>query len=211
MRLVVFDVLSCPAKGALAVGAPFRRRHTCPPKAFRRRSTPPKAYRRRRCPEGLCPEGTLPPKAPHIKILETEDDTPSEEEEVESVGGTPTGVLCEQVVPLLRYLDRKATKYGNPRHRGSYVELVRNRTRIKVATNFELMVLDQKYRQLEERYNFLQEQCTISRKLQNAAIQLRDEVAANAQREIEELRAKVETGINSEQAQNRILAEKLVR
>ncbi|OAE27168.1 hypothetical protein AXG93_4666s1400 [Marchantia polymorpha subsp. ruderalis] len=34
-----------------------------------------------------------------IEILE--DDSGSEEEEVESVQGTPTGVLCEQVVPLL--------------------------------------------------------------------------------------------------------------
>ncbi|OAE33325.1 hypothetical protein AXG93_4123s1000 [Marchantia polymorpha subsp. ruderalis] len=82
------------------------------------------------------------------EILETEDDTPLEEEEVESVRGTPTGVLCKQVVPLLRYLDLKATKYADPRHRGFYVELVRNRTRIKVATNPELEALDQKYRQL---------------------------------------------------------------
>ncbi|OAE32389.1 hypothetical protein AXG93_3671s1080 [Marchantia polymorpha subsp. ruderalis] len=44
------------------------------------------------------------------EILETEEDTPSEEEEVQSVRGTPTGVLYEQVVQLLRYLDRKATK-----------------------------------------------------------------------------------------------------
>ncbi|OAE32620.1 hypothetical protein AXG93_3515s1040 [Marchantia polymorpha subsp. ruderalis] len=69
------------------------------------------------------------------EILETKDDTPSKEEEVQSVRGTPTGVLCEQVVPLLRYLDRKATKYGDPRQCGFYVELVRNWTRIKVATN----------------------------------------------------------------------------
>ncbi|OAE36018.1 hypothetical protein AXG93_838s1040 [Marchantia polymorpha subsp. ruderalis] len=85
------------------------------------------------------------------EILETEDNTASEEEEAESVRGTPTGVLCEQVVPLLRCLDRKAPKYADPRHRGSYVELVRNWTRIKVATNPELIALDQKYRQLEER------------------------------------------------------------
>ncbi|OAE28289.1 hypothetical protein AXG93_2507s1000 [Marchantia polymorpha subsp. ruderalis] len=110
------------------------------------------------------------------EILETEDDTSLEEEEVESVRGTPTGVLCEQMVPLLRYLDRKAIKYGDPCHRGSYVELVRNRTRIKVATNPEVMALDQKYRQLEERYNFLQDQCIIPRKLQKTAIQLRDEL-----------------------------------
>lgn len=83
------------------------------------------------------------------EILETEDDTPSEEEEVQSMRGTPTGVLYEQVVPLLRYLDRKATKYGDPRQCGTYVELIRNQTRIKVATNPELMSLDQKYRHME--------------------------------------------------------------
>ncbi|OAE28903.1 hypothetical protein AXG93_510s1000 [Marchantia polymorpha subsp. ruderalis] len=86
----------------------------------------------------------LPRISAATKILETEDETPSDEEEVQSVRGTPTGVLCEQVVPLLRYLDRKATKYGDPRQCGSYVELVRNRTWIKEATNPELMILDQK-------------------------------------------------------------------
>ncbi|OAE35189.1 hypothetical protein AXG93_2947s1060 [Marchantia polymorpha subsp. ruderalis] len=62
------------------------------------------------------------------EILNIEYGTGSEEEEVESVQGTPTGVLCEQVMPLLRYLDRKATRYADPRHRRSYVKLVRNRT-----------------------------------------------------------------------------------
>ncbi|OAE24589.1 hypothetical protein AXG93_1603s1000 [Marchantia polymorpha subsp. ruderalis] len=76
------------------------------------------------------------------EILKREEDTPSEEEELQSMRGTPTGVLCEQVVPLLRYLDRKATKYGDPRQCGSYVELVLNRTQMKVATNPALMVLD---------------------------------------------------------------------
>ncbi|OAE35594.1 hypothetical protein AXG93_2841s1290 [Marchantia polymorpha subsp. ruderalis] len=91
------------------------------------------------------------------EILEIKDDTPLEEEKVESVRGTPTGVLCEQVVPLLRYLNCKATKDADPCHRGSYVELVRNWTPIKVAMNPELEALDEKYRQLEERCNFLQE------------------------------------------------------
>lgn len=42
-------------------------------------------------------------------------------------------------------------------------------------------------------------------------IQLRDELMSKAQRKIEERRARFETEINSEQAQNRILAEELVR
>lgn len=75
---------------------------------------------------------------------------------------------------------------------GSYVELVRNRTRIKVATNRELMILDQKYRKLEERYNFFHDQCALARKLQKAALRLRDEMVTNlAWREIDEMRAKV--------------------
>lgn len=72
------------------------------------------------------------------EILNSEDDedeSSSEEQEEKSVQGTPTRVLCEQVVPLLRYLDRKVAKYGDPRHRGSYVELVRNPTRTKVMTS----------------------------------------------------------------------------
>ncbi|OAE29763.1 hypothetical protein AXG93_810s1040 [Marchantia polymorpha subsp. ruderalis] len=43
------------------------------------------------------------------------------------------------------------------------------------------------------------------------AIQLQDEIVSNAQRKIDELRAKVQTEISAEQTQNRILAEELVR
>ncbi|OAE26845.1 hypothetical protein AXG93_2923s1000 [Marchantia polymorpha subsp. ruderalis] len=46
------------------------------------------------------------------EILNSEDDEEGEsgsgEEEEQLVAGTPTAALCEQVVPLLRYLDRKA-------------------------------------------------------------------------------------------------------
>lgn len=38
-----------------------------------------------------------------------------------------------QVLPLLQYLDRKREKYAEDRTNQSYVEIVRNRTRIKVA------------------------------------------------------------------------------
>ncbi|OAE34220.1 hypothetical protein AXG93_3131s1000 [Marchantia polymorpha subsp. ruderalis] len=61
--------------------------------------------------EAARPSARESPRNPAAtKILETEDDTPLEEEEVQSVRGTPTRVLCEQVVPLLRYLDCKVTK-----------------------------------------------------------------------------------------------------
>ncbi|OAE34716.1 hypothetical protein AXG93_265s1010 [Marchantia polymorpha subsp. ruderalis] len=106
----------------------------------------------------------------------------------------------------------------DPRHqrrhgvgRGRRSVGARNRTRIKVATNPELIALDQKYRQLKERYDFLQEQFTISRRLQKAALQLRDELVSKFQREFEELRAKVQMEFIFEQAQNKIMAEELVR
>ncbi|OAE18316.1 hypothetical protein AXG93_4371s1000 [Marchantia polymorpha subsp. ruderalis] len=104
------------------------------------------------------------------EILDLEDESSSEGREVEWEQGTPTGVLCEQVVRLLQYLDRKAAKYADPRHKGSYVELVRNQTRIKVATNPELISLDRKYRELEEKNNALQGHLTLSRKLQKAVL-----------------------------------------
>ncbi|OAE18956.1 hypothetical protein AXG93_2732s1000 [Marchantia polymorpha subsp. ruderalis] len=66
------------------------------------------------------------------EILDSEDDeeeSGSDEEEEQAMKGTPTTALCEQVVPLLRYLDRKVTKYADPRQPGSYVELVVNQTR----------------------------------------------------------------------------------
>ncbi|OAE21012.1 hypothetical protein AXG93_2024s1250 [Marchantia polymorpha subsp. ruderalis] len=100
------------------------------------------------------------------EILDTEDDTSSEEEEVESVR-----------------------------------ELVRNRTRIKVATNPELMALDQKYRQLEECYNFLQDQCTLSRKLQKTAIQLRNELSEAARKADEELLGRLQSQCDELRAQ----------
>ncbi|OAE23325.1 hypothetical protein AXG93_4093s1010 [Marchantia polymorpha subsp. ruderalis] len=98
------------------------------------------------------------------------------------------GVLCEQVVPLLRYLDRKAAKYADPRHRRSYVELVRNRTRFKVATNPKLISLDQKYRELEEKNTVLHGHVTLSRRLHKTVLQLRDDAAAEAQLEFEKQR-----------------------
>ncbi|OAE29338.1 hypothetical protein AXG93_3102s1650 [Marchantia polymorpha subsp. ruderalis] len=137
-------------------------------------------------------------------------DLPAPKAHVPSVRGTPTGVLCEQVVPLLRYLDRKVAKYMNPRLCGSFVELVRNRTRIKVATNPKLIVLDQKYRQLEERYNFRQDQWALARKLQKAALKLQDEMVTNSRRENNELRAKVQTNFRVEQIQIRNLTDELV-
>ncbi|OAE23633.1 hypothetical protein AXG93_4084s1000 [Marchantia polymorpha subsp. ruderalis] len=133
--------------------------------------------------EATRPSSRESPRISVAKVnLDLEDESSSEGQEVESVQGTPTRVLCEQVVPLLGDLDRKAAKYADRRHRGSYVKLVRNRTRIKVATNPQLISLDRKYRELEEKNDALQGHLTLSRKLHKAP-QLRDDAAAEALRE----------------------------
>ncbi|OAE26936.1 hypothetical protein AXG93_4413s1200 [Marchantia polymorpha subsp. ruderalis] len=46
---------------------------------------------------------------------------------------------------------------------------------------------------------------------QKAALKLRDEMVINARREIDELRAKVQTDFSAEQVQSRTLADELVR
>ncbi|OAE30401.1 hypothetical protein AXG93_3612s1240 [Marchantia polymorpha subsp. ruderalis] len=86
------------------------------------------------------------------EILELEEETHSEEEEVESVQGTPTGVLCEQV-----------------------------------------------------------DQWALTRKLQKAALKLRDEMVKRARHELDELRAKIQTDISVKHVQIRNLTKELVR
>lgn len=44
----------------------------------------------------------------------------------------------------------------------------------------------------------MQDQCVLSLKLQKTAIKLRDEIVSNAQREIDEMRAKVQMEITAE-------------
>ncbi|OAE21819.1 hypothetical protein AXG93_1855s1000 [Marchantia polymorpha subsp. ruderalis] len=55
------------------------------------------------------------------------------------------------------------------------------------------------------------DQWALARKLQKAALKLRDEMVANARREIDELRAKVQTDSCVEQIEIRNLADELVR
>ncbi|OAE30501.1 hypothetical protein AXG93_3575s1040 [Marchantia polymorpha subsp. ruderalis] len=52
-----------------------------------------------------------------------------------SVGLSAADMLSEQVIPLLRYLDGKLEKYAESSIARSYVELVRSRTRTKVAAS----------------------------------------------------------------------------
>ncbi|OAE22321.1 hypothetical protein AXG93_1504s1310 [Marchantia polymorpha subsp. ruderalis] len=107
--------------------------------------------------------GQSPTNSMATEILNSEDDeeggstesvsgSESTEEEEQEMVGAPTAALCEQVVPLLRYLDRKVEKYADPRQPGSYVELVRRRTRTKVHTSKLLARVDQELKDLRERH-----------------------------------------------------------
>ncbi|OAE30917.1 hypothetical protein AXG93_1640s1000 [Marchantia polymorpha subsp. ruderalis] len=70
---------------------------------------------------------------------------------------------------------------------------------------------DQKYRNLEERYNFLQDQWALTRKLQMAALKLQDEMVERVRRELNELRAKFHMDLSDKRVQIRNLIEELVR
>ncbi|OAE34656.1 hypothetical protein AXG93_4034s1090 [Marchantia polymorpha subsp. ruderalis] len=85
-------------------------------------------------------------------------------EEEEEIVGAPAAALCEQVVPLLRYLDRKIDKYADPRQPWSYVELVRRRTRTKVHTSKLLARVDRELKELREQYDCLWGQYNLVRK-----------------------------------------------
>ncbi|OAE33259.1 hypothetical protein AXG93_1200s1210 [Marchantia polymorpha subsp. ruderalis] len=148
------------------------------------------------------------------EILDSEDDgeeSGSDEEEEQSVKGTPTTALCKQVVPLLRYLDRKVTKYADPRQPRSYVELVRRRTRTKVRISKLLARLDDDIKDLQVKIEALRGQIALSRKLQKVVNQTRDEKFEEAKKEFAKEQAKLADELDSEQTQNRILSEELVR
>lgn len=68
-------------------------------------------------------------------ILDNNQDPSAEEPKL--VGLSAADMLNKQVIPLLRYLDGKLEKYAGPSIARSYVELMRNRTRAKVATSIE--------------------------------------------------------------------------
>lgn len=136
------------------------------------------------------------------EILETDEDTSSEEEqEVESVKGTPTAALCEQVVPLLRYLDGKMAKYASRRYPISYVELIRNRTRTKVGANPKMIALDSTVRDLSMKNDALREGLGHLRKWHKTFTEMRDERIATLRKECESL----ELQLNEERTQTRRL------
>ncbi|OAE24647.1 hypothetical protein AXG93_598s1060 [Marchantia polymorpha subsp. ruderalis] len=61
-------------------------------------------------------------------------------------------------------------------------------------------------RELEEKNDIMNEHLTLSRKLQKAVLQLRDDATAKAQREFEKQRATIEAELHSERIQNSTLA-----
>ncbi|OAE32312.1 hypothetical protein AXG93_2190s1320 [Marchantia polymorpha subsp. ruderalis] len=130
--------------------------------------------------------GQSPTNSVATEILNSEDDeeggstesvsgSESTEEEEQEVVGTPTAALCEQVVPLLRYLDRKVEKYADPRQPGSYVELVKRRTRTKVHTSKLLARVDQELKDLRERHDCLWGHLNLTKKMYKALDRTKDE------------------------------------
>ncbi|OAE28135.1 hypothetical protein AXG93_638s1230 [Marchantia polymorpha subsp. ruderalis] len=126
------------------------------------------------------------------EILNSEDDgdeSGSDEEEEQSVKGTPTTALCEQVAPLLRYLDRKVAK----------------RTRTKVRISSLLASLDEDIKDLRLKNEALRGHLAIVRKLQKVVNKTRDEKFEDAKKEFAKQQAKLADELDFEQTQNRIL------
>ncbi|OAE34876.1 hypothetical protein AXG93_1587s1070 [Marchantia polymorpha subsp. ruderalis] len=61
-------------------------------------------------------------------------------------------MLCVQVIPLLRDLNSKLGKYAGPTNVGSYVELVRNSTRVKVTTAHAVVEKENQLWEIETKY-----------------------------------------------------------
>ncbi|OAE31002.1 hypothetical protein AXG93_1502s1020 [Marchantia polymorpha subsp. ruderalis] len=87
-------------------------------------------------------------------ILEKGEDPSAEESQ--SQAPSAANMLCVQVLPLLQYLDRKREKYAEASTTESYVEIIRNRKRIKVAAAAEVAAKERKSHPTEARYQTLQ-------------------------------------------------------
>ncbi|OAE29760.1 hypothetical protein AXG93_810s1010 [Marchantia polymorpha subsp. ruderalis] len=71
-------------------------------------------------------EPGLPPPEEEVRMK-------TSNEEVKTLEVTFPDFLQDSVVPLLKYLNRKRKKYAVSKEEGFYVQLVRNRTKIKRA------------------------------------------------------------------------------
>ncbi|OAE22020.1 hypothetical protein AXG93_4780s1010 [Marchantia polymorpha subsp. ruderalis] len=149
----------------------------------------------KRVVEGVAAEATAqhqvvsPRTSTRTVILETGEDPL--EEEIQSERVNAADVLCGQVVPLLRYLDTKLEMYVGPTHVGSYVRLVRNMTRVKVAAA-HAVEKEKQHRETEAKYEVLRkrlakevelrktsEKACESIRVRRATVDLRDRLEAS--------------------------------
>ncbi|OAE26749.1 hypothetical protein AXG93_2471s1170 [Marchantia polymorpha subsp. ruderalis] len=89
--------------------------------------------------------------------------------------------------------------------------MVRNRTRIKVATNPALISWGTRCRELELKNDVLHQHLAITRRLHQAMQQQRDAAAVRAKEDFERRRAMVVVELQEERSQNRILTEELAQ
>ncbi|OAE18878.1 hypothetical protein AXG93_3022s1020 [Marchantia polymorpha subsp. ruderalis] len=81
---------------------------------------------------------------------------------IEDVGGE--AFALQKVLPLLQYLDLKCAKYAGSATNRSYMELVRNRTRAKVAASSAAAAKEQQNQATEAKYERLNELTATSEK-----------------------------------------------
>ncbi|OAE24821.1 hypothetical protein AXG93_1988s1260 [Marchantia polymorpha subsp. ruderalis] len=91
-------------------------------------------------------------------ILETGEEPSADETQSPVLGAAD--LLSVQVLPLLQYLDRKREKYAEGRTNESYVEIVRNQTRMKVAVAAEVAAKERRSQPTEAKYQALQKRLT---------------------------------------------------
>ncbi|OAE32018.1 hypothetical protein AXG93_3733s1000 [Marchantia polymorpha subsp. ruderalis] len=116
-----------------------------------------------------------------LAVLSDSEEDPTALEEVvaravEGAGGAECGPLKD--LPLLQYLNRKQEKYAEATTNGTYVEIVRNRTRTKVAAAFAVVVKECRNQSTEAKL----EAC---RSVYNAESLRVDELTATAEKEQE--------------------------
>ncbi|OAE29114.1 hypothetical protein AXG93_3241s1110 [Marchantia polymorpha subsp. ruderalis] len=91
-------------------------------------------------------------------ILETSEEPSVDETESLVLGAAD--LLSVQVLSLLKYLYRKREKYAESRTNESYVEMVRNRKRIKVAVAAQVAAKERRSQPTEMKYQALEKRLT---------------------------------------------------
>lgn len=87
-------------------------------------------------------------------ILEMDEEFSADETQLPVLGAAD--LLSMQVLPLLQYLDRKRENYVEGRPNESYVEIVRNQTRIKLELADEVAAKERRSQPTEAKYQALQ-------------------------------------------------------